>query len=108
MAFGQFAWNLLCLSDFVHGGNAVEGSILTWGRVSEVDLMSPIYPLSVHRRIERQWAERIKSLRQTRGKLVLATERTVQRVFNNTGPPIPVHSRSVVQRQQLDRSQPRD
>ena len=45
--------------------------------------MSAIYPLSVHRRIERQWAERIKSLRQIHGQIVVATKRTLQRVFNN-------------------------
>jgi hypothetical protein len=28
--------------------------------------MSAVYPLSVHRRIERPWGERIKSLRQIR------------------------------------------
>ena len=50
--------------------------------------MSAIYPLSVHRRIERQWAERIKSLRQMRGQTVIGTERTVQRVFYNEGPVI--------------------
>ena len=88
--------------------NVVEGSIFTGGRVSEVDLMSPIYPLSVHRRIERQWAERIKSLKQMRGQSVIGTERTVPRVFYNEGPTIRVPARSVVQRQQLDRSQPRD
>jgi hypothetical protein len=61
--------------------------------------MSAIYPLSVHRRIERQWAERIKSLRQMRGQTVIGTERTVQRVFYNEGPVIRVLARSVVHRQ---------
>jgi hypothetical protein len=37
---------------------------------------------SVHRRIERLWAERIKSLRQIRGQLDVATDR-VQSAFNN-------------------------
>jgi hypothetical protein len=46
--------------------------------------MSAIYPLSVHRRIERQWAERIKSLRQIRGQIV-ATGQTLQHVLNNDG-----------------------
>jgi hypothetical protein len=45
--------------------------------------MSAIYPLSVHRRIERQWPERINSLRQIRGQIVIGTKRTLQRVFNN-------------------------
>ena len=46
--------------------------------------MSAIYPLSIHRRIERQWAERIKSLRQIRGQIVVATERALQHVFTMT------------------------
>lgn len=45
--------------------------------------MSAIYPLSVHRRIERQWAERISSQRQIHGQIVIGTKRTLQRVFNN-------------------------
>src|SRR6202790_3539367 len=78
------------------------------GRGSEVDLMSAIYPLSVHRRIERQWAERIKSLKQMRGQTVIGTERTVPRVFYNEGPKIRVPARSVVLRQQIDGSKARD
>ena len=50
--------------------------------------MSAIYPLSVHRRIERQWAERINSIRRTRGNIVAGTERALQRVFNNDGAPV--------------------
>jgi hypothetical protein len=45
-------------------------------RVSEVDRMSAVYPSSFHRRVERQWAERIKSLRQFHGQIVVATEQT--------------------------------
>ena len=41
--------------------------------------MSVLYPLSFHRRIERQWAERINSLRRIRGQIVAATELTLQR-----------------------------
>jgi hypothetical protein len=58
-------------------------------RVSEVDQMSAVYPLSVHCRIERQWAERIKSARQLHGQIVVATERTLQSLFNNDGSLIP-------------------
>jgi hypothetical protein len=68
--------------------------------------MSAIYPLSVHRRIERQWAERVNSLRQIHGQIVVGTERTLQRVFNNKGSLIPVPVRAIVDRGQLDR--PRD
>jgi hypothetical protein len=51
--------------------------------------MSAVYPLSVHCRIERQWAERIKSARQLHGQIVVATERTLQSLFNNDGSLIP-------------------
>jgi hypothetical protein len=73
--------------------------------------MSAKYPLNVHRRIERQWAERFKSLS---GRIVVATERTLQRVFNkqrvfnNRGSLIPVPVRTVVGRRRIDQSQPRD
>jgi hypothetical protein len=64
--------------------------------------MSAICPLSVHRRIERQWAERISSLRQIRGQIVIGTERTLQRVFNNDDSLIPVPVRAIVDLRQLD------
>jgi hypothetical protein len=70
--------------------------------------MSAIYPLSVHRRIERQWAERINSLRQIHGQMVVGAERKLQRVFNNKGSPIPVPVGTVVHRRRLDRFRPRD
>jgi hypothetical protein len=70
--------------------------------------MSAIYPLSVHRRIERQWAERINSLRQIHGQIVVGTERTLQRVFNNKGSLISIPVRAIVDRGQLDQSRPRD
>ena len=69
--------------------------------------MSAIYPLSVHRRIERQWAERIKSHGQIRDLVVTATERALQGAFND-GSLIPVSARRVVDSIQVDRSQPRD
>jgi hypothetical protein len=77
-------------------------------RVREVDPMSAVYPLSVHRRIERQWAERIKSARQLHGRIVVATERTLQRVLNNDDLLISAPVRTVVDHQRLDRSGPRD
>jgi len=70
--------------------------------------MSAIYPLSVHRRIERQWAERINLLRPIHGQIVVGTERTLQRVFNNDDSLIPVPVRATVDRRQLDPSRPRD
>ena len=77
-------------------------------RVSEADPMSAVYPLSVHRRIERQWAERIKSARQLHGQIVVATERMLQRAFDNNGSLIPVRIRTVVDRRRLGRPRPRD
>jgi hypothetical protein len=70
--------------------------------------MSAVYPLSVHRRVERQWAERINSLRQIHGRIVIGTERTLQRVFNNDGSLILVSIRAVADRRQLDQSRPHD
>jgi hypothetical protein len=70
--------------------------------------MSAIYPLSIHRRIERQWAERINSPRQIHGRIVVGTERTSQRAFNNDDSVIPVPVRAIVDRRQLDQSRPRD
>jgi DNA-binding FrmR family transcriptional regulator len=69
--------------------------------------MSAVYPLSVHRRVERQWAERINSLRQIHGQIV-GIERTLQRVFNNHGSLILVSIRAVADRRQLDQSRPHD
>jgi hypothetical protein len=68
--------------------------------------MSGKYPLSFLRRIERQWAERIKSLRQIHCQIVVATERTLQSAFNHEGSLIPV--RTVVDRRRLDRCRSRD
>jgi hypothetical protein len=70
--------------------------------------MSVIYPLTIHRRIERQWAERINSLRRPHGQIVAGTERASQRVFNNDDSVIPVPVRTIADRRQLDQSQPRD
>jgi len=69
--------------------------------------MSAIYPLNVHRRVERQWAERIKALSAIRSQFVVATTRTLQYVLNNEGSLIPVAVRTVDQRR-LDRPRPRD
>jgi hypothetical protein len=67
--------------------------------------MGAIYPLSVHRRIERQWAERIKSLKQIRNLVGTATERALQSI---EGTLIPIPAGSVVDPAELDRPQPRD
>ena len=45
--------------------------------------MSAMYPLSIHRRIERQWAERIKLLKTLDDQIVVVTERALQLAFND-------------------------
>jgi hypothetical protein len=70
--------------------------------------MSGKYLLSFYRRIERQWAERINSIRQVRDQIVVAVARILQRAFNDEGSLIPVPVRPVVGRRQHNRSQPHD
>jgi hypothetical protein len=67
--------------------------------------MGAIYPLSVQRRFERQWAERITSLRQTRG--LDATERALQRAAVDSSL-IPVSVRRVTEPINLDQTKPHD
>jgi hypothetical protein len=69
--------------------------------------MSAKYLLNVHRRIERQWAVRIKALSQIHSQFIVATTRTLQNGLNNDGSLIPVAVRTVEQRQ-IDRARPRD
>ena len=95
-------WNLPSLSDFVRQENANSSN------VRKVDLMSAIYPLSVHRRIERQWAERINSLRRTRGQVVVGTKRTPQRVSNNDGAVVAVPVSTDVDPRPLGQARPHD
>jgi hypothetical protein len=64
--------------------------------------------MNVRRRIERQWIEGIKSLRQINSKIVAAAERTLQKISNNDGSLVPVPVRAVVDRRRLDQSRPRD
>jgi hypothetical protein len=66
--------------------------------------MGAIYPLSIQRRIERQWAERITSLRQGRG--LAATERASQRVSIDKSPPI--SATRVTDPLNLDQTEPHD
>jgi hypothetical protein len=70
--------------------------------------MSAIYPLNVHRRIEQRWAQRIKSLREIHGQIVVATEQTLQHVFNNGGSRILVAARTAGDRRRHDQFRPRD
>jgi hypothetical protein len=66
--------------------------------------MSSKYPLSVHRRVERQWAERLKSLGS---RIAVAAERAVRHVLNDERSLIPIPVRAVMDRRRVDRSQPR-
>jgi hypothetical protein len=77
----------------------MEHTIYVQEHVREVDPVSAIDPLNFHRRIERQWAERIKSLRRMSGQAVFATKRTLRSAINHDGPLIPVSVRTVLGRQ---------
>ena len=65
--------------------------------------MNAIYLFGFRRRIEQQWAERIKALSQIHSQFIVATTRTLQNVLNNDGSLIPVAVRTVQQRQ-IDRA----
>ena len=69
--------------------------------------MSRKYQLSLLRRIERPLAERIMSLRQIHGRIVVAVERELRRLFNNEGSLIPIPIR-VVDQGRVDRRRSRD
>jgi hypothetical protein len=60
--------------------------------------VSAIYPLDFHRRIERQWAERIKLLRRVGGQAIVVTKRMFQSAINDNVSLIPVPVRTVVDR----------
>jgi hypothetical protein len=64
--------------------------------------------LLFHRRTERQLAERMKAPRQIYGQIIVAIERTLQRVFNNDGSLIPIPVKTVADRRRVDRCRPRD
>jgi hypothetical protein len=72
--------------------------------VSEVDPVSAIYPLSFHRRVERQWAERVKSLRRMGGQVVVATNQTLQSAIDLDDSLIAVPVRTVADRRRCDQS----
>ena len=66
--------------------------------VSEVDQMRAPDPSSIHRCIERRWAECTEVLRQIRCKFAVASEQTLRFVFNNESSLIPVPISAVVDR----------
>jgi hypothetical protein len=69
--------------------------------------MSRNYPLSLLRRAELSLVERIQSLRQIHGRIVVAVERELRRLLSNEGSLIPIPIRVVDQRR-LDRRRSRD
>jgi hypothetical protein len=75
-------------------------------RVSEIDPMKTL--LKFRRRIERQWAERIRSLLQIYGQVDFALERALQHLFDNDRSLIPAPVRAVANRRRFDRSRSRD
>ena len=70
--------------------------------------MSGTYPMSLHRRTESRRAKRIQSLRQIHGQIVVAIERTLQRMFNRDGSLIPIPVKAVADRRRLDQCRSRD
>jgi uncharacterized protein YeaO (DUF488 family) len=70
--------------------------------------MSAIYPLSVHHRIERQWAERLNSQRKIHDQIGVGTERPLPRGVTKDDSQIPVPATAIVDRRQSDKSRPRD
>ena len=64
--------------------------------------MSGKYPMSLHRRTESRQVKRIQSLRQIHDQIVVAIERTLQRMFNRDGALIPIPVKAVADRRRLD------
>jgi len=53
--------------------------------------------VSIHRRTERPWTERMKSLKTIHDRIVIATERALQRAFSG-GALVPIRIRIPVDR----------
>jgi hypothetical protein len=70
--------------------------------------MSAKTPLSLLRRIERQWAERIESPGPSLGQIVAATKRALQGLFGDRGSLIPVAVTTLADRRRPDRRRSRD
>jgi len=60
--------------------------------------MSPTFLLSFQRRVGRQWADRVKSLRDVRNRTIAAAERALQRLFGNAGVLVPIPVRTTASR----------
>jgi hypothetical protein len=70
--------------------------------------MRATYPLSVYRRIERQWAECTKVLGRTHCQIAVEAERTLLFVFGNENSLIPVPITAVADRRRFDTSRSHD
>jgi hypothetical protein len=68
--------------------------------------MSGKYPFL--RRIERKWAERIQSLARIHGRVVVAAERTLRRVFNDEVSLTPIPVKTVADRRRFSQRRSRD
>jgi hypothetical protein len=66
--------------------------------------MSALSPLSLRRRLSRQWASRIRSLKQIRNQIVVATGQALQGAFAHDGALIPVPIRVVAGRRRSGHS----
>lgn len=105
---GYDANKRMYLHKYLHRGSQKQNQCLSrttklaGEHVSEVDLMSGIYSMSLHRRTVRR-AERIQSLRQIPGQIVVGIERTLHRMFNRDGSLIPIPVKAVADRRRLDR-----
>jgi len=64
--------------------------------------------LRLHGRTESRKVERIQSLSQIPGQIVVAIERKLQRIFNQDGSLIPIPVKAVADRRRLDRCRSRD
>lgn len=62
-------------------------------------------PLRFRRRIERQWAEQIRSLMQSHRQIVVAAEQALQRLVRGRALPVPAR---VVNPRRVDRARSRD
>jgi hypothetical protein len=57
-----------------------------------------MYLLSINRRIERQWAERVKSFTEIRARIAAyAIKRTLHRAFNGDDTLIPIKIKAAVE-----------
>ena len=70
--------------------------------------MSGRYPTSLRYRTQNLQVERIRSLREMRDQIVVAIERTLQRIFNRHGALIPIPVKSAADPRRLDRRRSRD